>query len=46
MGKMVGQTGFLSHICQPAKEKENSDFKLVKLCLKIELGLHPAHEVG
>ena len=36
MGKIVGQT----------RKKENSDFKPVKLCLKIDLVSYPARAEG
>ena len=31
---------------KPDKEKENSEFKPVRLCLKIDLVSHPAHSGG
>ena len=33
-GKIVGQTGPLTLVWQPVKEKENSEFKPVKLHIK------------
>ena len=40
MGKIVGQTG------QPIWEKENSEFKPVKLCLEIDIALRSARTEG
>ena len=42
MGKIVGQTGFFSL----GEEKENSEFKPVKLRLKIDLVSYPARAEG
>ena len=35
--------GFLTLVRQLVQEKENSEFKFVKLHLKIDLVSHPAH---
>ena len=42
MGTLVS----LALVRQPVKEKENSEFKSVKLCLKIGLVSHPACAEG
>ena len=46
--QIVDQTRFFVLVQQPVKEKENSEFKLAELHLKIYLVLHFAHsrEVG
>ena len=36
-------TGSLALLRQPVQEKENSEFKPVKLCLKIDLVSHTAY---
>ena len=41
ISKIVGQTMFFAIFRQPVSEKENSEFEPVKLCLKIDLVLHP-----
>ena len=47
MGKIVGQTGSLALVWQPVHEKENSEFKPVKLRIKnIYFVLHPARAEG
>ena len=45
MGR-VGQTGFFSFGEATSLEKENSEFKPVKLGLKIDLVLYPAQVEG
>ena len=45
-GKIVGQTGFLGLIRQLVLEKENYDFKPIKMCLKIDLVTNPARAQG
>ena len=42
MGKYFGKLGSLVLARQPVYEKENSEFKPVKLRLKIDLVTHPA----
>ena len=46
MGKIVGQTRFFSLGEATSLEEENSEFKLVKLRLKIDLVSHPARAEG
>ena len=46
MGKIVGQTRFFSLGEATSQEKENSEFKPVKLCLKIDLVSYPARAEG
>ena len=45
MGKIVGRTGFFS-LGKATKENENSEFKPVKLHLKIDLVSYPAWAEG
>ena len=37
MGKLLGRLGSLTMVCQPALEKENSEFKSLKLRLKLSM---------
>ena len=46
MGKLLGRLGSLDLVRQPVKEKENSEFRPVKLRLKIDLVLYPARAEG
>ena len=46
MGKYLGRLGSLPLVRQPVLEKENSEFKSVKLCLRIDLVSHPARVEG
>ena len=46
MGKYLGKLGCLTLIWQPVKEKENSEFKPIKLHLKIDLVSRPANAEG
>ena len=43
---LFNRPGFLTLQAQPVYEKENSEFKLVKLQLKIDIVLHPVHVEG
>ena len=42
MGKYLGRLDSLDLVKQPVSEKENSELKPVKLCLKFDLVSHPA----
>ncbi len=46
MGKQQGRLGFSALVGQLVQEKENSEFKPVKLRLKIDLVSYPARVEG
>ena len=46
LGKTLGRLDFLTLVWQLVNRKENSEFNLVKLCLKIDLVSHPARTEG
>ena len=46
MGKQQSRLGSSTMVWQLVKEKENSEFKLVKLSLEIDLVSHLAHVEG
>ena len=46
MGKQYGRLGSWALVRQLVKEKENSEFKPVKLCLKNDLVSYPARAEG
>ena len=46
MGKLEGRLGSSALVRQLAKEKENSEFKPVKLRLKIDLVSYPVRAEG
>ena len=46
MGKIVGQTRFFSLGVATSLEKENSELKPAKLCLKIDFASYPARAEG
>ena len=46
MVKKLGRLGYLALVRQPVLEKKNSEFRLVKLHLKIDFVSHPIGAEG